>query len=174
MLDHPPIQGLISRIALAKDARREKWEVIEEFYDADVSGADPIETRPGFSALLDRIESNHQRRVTSTRLPVSCAIPIKSRFEAAQLTSLSEGLLSEGLNYCRNGPSRCGKLRCNFYPLVYYRILRGRQKREGPGGSGPCARGVHPPSGAATLGLTARRRSGPRGTGDYYLTTRKP
>jgi DNA invertase Pin-like site-specific DNA recombinase len=38
-------------------------EVVEEFYDTDVSGADPIETRPGFSALLDRIEGNGVRTV---------------------------------------------------------------------------------------------------------------
>ena len=34
-----------------------------EFYDADVSGADPIEIRPGFAALLDRIEGNGVRTV---------------------------------------------------------------------------------------------------------------
>jgi DNA invertase Pin-like site-specific DNA recombinase len=38
-------------------------EIVAEFYDADVSGADPIETRPGFSALLDRIEGNGVRTV---------------------------------------------------------------------------------------------------------------
>jgi DNA invertase Pin-like site-specific DNA recombinase len=33
------------------------------FNDPAVSGADPIETRPGFSALLDRIEGNGVRTV---------------------------------------------------------------------------------------------------------------
>ena len=33
------------------------------FYDAAVSGADPIETRAGFAALLDRIEGNGVRTV---------------------------------------------------------------------------------------------------------------
>ncbi|MGY3531188.1 DNA invertase Pin-like site-specific DNA recombinase [Bradyrhizobium sp. USDA 4452] len=42
---------------------REGLEIVEEFYDADVSGADPIETRPGFAALLDRIEDNGVRTV---------------------------------------------------------------------------------------------------------------
>jgi DNA invertase Pin-like site-specific DNA recombinase len=37
--------------------------VTEWFYDAAVSGADPIETRPGFAALLDRIEGNGVRIV---------------------------------------------------------------------------------------------------------------
>lgn len=31
--------------------------LIDEFNDAAVSGADPIETRPGFAALMDRIEA---------------------------------------------------------------------------------------------------------------------
>jgi hypothetical protein len=35
--------------------------VVESFYDAAVSGVDPIDTRRGFSALLDRIESNGVR-----------------------------------------------------------------------------------------------------------------
>ena len=51
------------RAAIEAYAKREKWELVEEFYDADVSGADPIETRPGFSALLDRIEGNGVRTV---------------------------------------------------------------------------------------------------------------
>jgi DNA invertase Pin-like site-specific DNA recombinase len=39
------------------------FAVIGEFSDPGVSGADPIETRPGFSALLDRIEGNGVRTV---------------------------------------------------------------------------------------------------------------
>jgi hypothetical protein len=30
------------------------YELIDEFYDAAVSGADPIDMRPGFAALLER------------------------------------------------------------------------------------------------------------------------
>jgi Sulfatase/Resolvase, N terminal domain len=48
------IQGFANRAGLA---------IVEEFYDAAVSGADPIETRAGFAALLDRIEDNGVRTV---------------------------------------------------------------------------------------------------------------
>jgi DNA invertase Pin-like site-specific DNA recombinase len=51
------------RAAIDAYARREGLTVIEEFYDTDVSGADPIESRPGFSALLDKIEANGVRAV---------------------------------------------------------------------------------------------------------------
>ena len=44
------------RAAIDAFAKREGLTIVEEFYDADVSGADPIESRPGFSALLARIE----------------------------------------------------------------------------------------------------------------------
>ena len=37
--------------------------IVDEFYDAAVSGADPIETRAGFASLLDRIEGNGVRTV---------------------------------------------------------------------------------------------------------------
>ena len=36
--------------------------LVAEFYDAAVSGADPIQDRPGFAQLLDRI---HATRLTS-------------------------------------------------------------------------------------------------------------
>ncbi|QOZ74090.1 serine recombinase [Bradyrhizobium sp. CCBAU 53351] len=51
------------RAAIEAFAKRAGLEITEEFYDQDVSGADPIESRPGFSALLDRIESNGVRTV---------------------------------------------------------------------------------------------------------------
>jgi DNA invertase Pin-like site-specific DNA recombinase len=49
--------------AVAAYARQAGYRVVEEFRDPAVSGADPIETRPGFAALLDRIEGNGVRTV---------------------------------------------------------------------------------------------------------------
>jgi DNA invertase Pin-like site-specific DNA recombinase len=51
------------RAAIEGFAKRAGFAVIGEFSDPGVSGADPIETRPGFSALLDRIETNGVRTV---------------------------------------------------------------------------------------------------------------
>ena len=34
-----------------------------EFYDTAVSGADPIDTRPGFAEMLKRIEANGVRTI---------------------------------------------------------------------------------------------------------------
>jgi len=36
---------------------------VGEFYDAAVSGADPIAERPGFKAMLDRIAGNGVRTI---------------------------------------------------------------------------------------------------------------
>jgi DNA invertase Pin-like site-specific DNA recombinase len=44
-------------------AARQAIQIVDEFYDAAVSGSDAIENRPGFIALLDRIESNGIRTV---------------------------------------------------------------------------------------------------------------
>src|SRR5262249_27268992 len=40
-----------------------RLRAVAEFYDAAVSGADPIDTRPGFTAMLERIESNGARTI---------------------------------------------------------------------------------------------------------------
>lgn len=51
------------REAIEAFAKRARADVVDWFYDPAVSGADPIETRPGFSALLDRLETNGVRTV---------------------------------------------------------------------------------------------------------------
>jgi DNA invertase Pin-like site-specific DNA recombinase len=51
------------RVAIEAFAKRAGYEVVQTFYDDAVSGADLIEERPGFSALLNRIEGNGVRTV---------------------------------------------------------------------------------------------------------------
>jgi hypothetical protein len=51
------------RAAIEGYAKRANMSVADWFYDPAVSGADPIETRPGFAELLDRIEGNGVRIV---------------------------------------------------------------------------------------------------------------
>jgi DNA invertase Pin-like site-specific DNA recombinase len=46
------------REAITRFATTHGYELVGEFYDAAVSGADPIESRPGFAAMLERIEGN--------------------------------------------------------------------------------------------------------------------
>lgn len=51
------------RAAIEGFAKRAGFELVDEFNDAAVSGADSIENRAGFAALLDRIEGNGVRTV---------------------------------------------------------------------------------------------------------------
>jgi DNA invertase Pin-like site-specific DNA recombinase len=49
--------------AISAYAKKAKLEVIASYYDAAVSGIDPIDQRAGFSQLLDHIEGNGVRTV---------------------------------------------------------------------------------------------------------------
>jgi|SRR5215813_243247 len=49
------------REAIQAFARRAGHEVVDEFYDAAVSGADHIDARPGFADMLERVEGNGVR-----------------------------------------------------------------------------------------------------------------
>jgi len=51
------------RLAIQQYADTHHYIVVDEFYDAAVSGADPVETRKGFAAMLDRIDGNGVRVV---------------------------------------------------------------------------------------------------------------
>lgn len=57
--------GERQRLAIAAYAKRESIAIADDnwFADEDVKGADPIEERPGFAALLERIEANGVRLV---------------------------------------------------------------------------------------------------------------
>jgi DNA invertase Pin-like site-specific DNA recombinase len=51
------------RAAIAAFAKAHGYMIVAEFYDAAVSGADPIAERPGFKAMLDRIAGNGVRSI---------------------------------------------------------------------------------------------------------------
>jgi DNA invertase Pin-like site-specific DNA recombinase len=49
------------RAAIEAFAAARGFQLVGEFYDSAVSGADPVHERPGFTAMLDRIASNGAR-----------------------------------------------------------------------------------------------------------------
>lgn len=51
------------RLAIERYAKAAGFDVVDWFRDPAVKGADPIETRPGFAALLNRVEGNGVRVV---------------------------------------------------------------------------------------------------------------
>ena len=55
--------GERQRTAIRRYAKSNDLEIVAEFYDQAVSGADPIESRPGFADMLARIEGNGVRLV---------------------------------------------------------------------------------------------------------------
>ena len=65
--------------AIASYAKRAGFQIVEEFYDAAVSGANPIQDRRGFAALLDRIEGNGVRTVIVVGLAALVEEPSSAR-----------------------------------------------------------------------------------------------
>lgn len=51
------------RLAIHQYADRHGIEIVAEYYDAAVKGTDHIQSRPGFSAMLDRIAANGVRTI---------------------------------------------------------------------------------------------------------------
>ena len=49
--------------AIEAYAKRAGVAIVDTFYDAAVKGGDPIDTRPGFAAMLERIEGNGVRTI---------------------------------------------------------------------------------------------------------------
>ena len=49
------------RATIAAFAKAAGYTIVDEFYDAAVSGSDPVGERPGFKAMLERIASNGVR-----------------------------------------------------------------------------------------------------------------
>src|SRR5215207_1145228 len=49
--------------AIRAFAKAAGYEIVDVFYDAAVSGADPLDSRPGFAAMLKRIEANGVRTI---------------------------------------------------------------------------------------------------------------
>jgi DNA invertase Pin-like site-specific DNA recombinase len=51
------------RQAIEAFAKRAGYVLVDEFYDTAINGADAIEARPGFAAMLERIEGNGVRTI---------------------------------------------------------------------------------------------------------------
>jgi DNA invertase Pin-like site-specific DNA recombinase len=51
------------RAAIEAYAKAAGYEIIESFYDAAVSGADPVGERPGFAEMLERLLGNGARTI---------------------------------------------------------------------------------------------------------------
>jgi DNA invertase Pin-like site-specific DNA recombinase len=51
------------RAAIEAFAKQAGFEMVGEFYDQSVSGADPIDARPGFAAMLEHIAGNGARTI---------------------------------------------------------------------------------------------------------------
>ena len=51
------------RAAIEAFARAAGYEIVDSYYDEAVGGADPVTSRPGFAAMMERIASNGVRTI---------------------------------------------------------------------------------------------------------------
>ena len=78
------------RAAIASFAKAHGYRIVDEFYDAAVSGADPVAKRPGFKAMLDRIAGNGVR-VILVESPDRFARDSRGATRRARLSALARG-----------------------------------------------------------------------------------
>jgi len=89
--------GVRQREAIAACARQRGYEIVAEYYDEAVSGAELIDNRPGFKALLEHIAGNGVRTII---------IEDPSRFARSVHASIFGEVLLKGLGVeviCANG-----------------------------------------------------------------------
>jgi DNA invertase Pin-like site-specific DNA recombinase len=88
------------REAIKRYAKANAVEIVAEFYDKAVSGADPIETRKGFSDMLSEIEGNGVRlvvvedasRLARSVLVAELAILVMAQHDVRIVTASGEDL----------------------------------------------------------------------------------
>src|SRR3954449_2845802 len=70
------------RDAAAAYAKAHELEIVREFYDAAVSGADPIDQRPGFVELLGHVHGDGARTIlveNASRFARDLAVQLAAR-----------------------------------------------------------------------------------------------
>ena len=51
------------RAAIDAFAKQPGFTIVDEYYDAAVSGADPVDQRPGFAEMLQRLAANGAKTI---------------------------------------------------------------------------------------------------------------
>ena len=51
------------RAAIDAFAKHARFTIVDEYYDAAVSGADPVDQRPGFAEMLRRLAANGAKTI---------------------------------------------------------------------------------------------------------------
>jgi DNA invertase Pin-like site-specific DNA recombinase len=59
------------QVAVERYAKQAGFDIVDSVYDAAVSGADPIDQRPGFAEALKRIAANGVRTIIVKQPPAS-------------------------------------------------------------------------------------------------------
>ena len=74
-----PISDKRQLVAINRYARRAGYEIVDTFYDAAVSGADPVNERPVFAHMLERLLGNGARTIIVESPAAAFRQPIERR-----------------------------------------------------------------------------------------------
>jgi DNA invertase Pin-like site-specific DNA recombinase len=124
------------REAIRSFAKRAGFELAGEFYDAAVSGADPIEARPGFAEMLKAIAGNGVRTIiveTANRLARDLMV---QEVGFARLRELGIELIADSPNaFLDDGPTSklirqvLGAVAEFDKSTIVAKLLRARQRK---------------------------------------------